>query len=379
MPTRSRARVRGAGGVKAAPSFIFTGLTAGPVTLPAGLTLTRASSATVQTGTSVVVTAGIASNQARAGRKLDADSVGLFVECARTNLCKSSEDPTSADYAAGVTVVTTYPDGTAPNGSATTACKHAVTNPGYSRYQAFSATTGVKHTYSMWHQSPSGSITARWQPGAATPTYSCTTAWGRVTGAYTSVGTLHYLTMVITDTQTVRTWGHQVEVGEFPSSYIQTTLGATATRAGERLTITGAVTRGGAIKFACGLRCLGASTEYVTDGATVSVWYVDANNKAQFDTTTLVLTVTIGGATNTCTLNSWTRDQLVELSIVAGGSVATVVKQRVNSGSVNSLTITGSALGAISATSLDVLCESTGKQWSGIVTYLQCSTPAWAA
>lgn len=115
--------------------------------LPSWLTLTRASSGTVRTGTSTTVSAAV--NVARFFRLLDADAVGLLLELAHTNMCKSSEDPTSADWAAGVTVVTTRPDGTAPDGSATSATKHVVTGGGYSRYQAFGATTGVLEQYTQ--------------------------------------------------------------------------------------------------------------------------------------------------------------------------------------------------------------------------------------
>ena len=345
--------------------------------LPSGLTLTRASTATVQTGTTAVTT-GVAVDVARFGRLLDADTTALIIECARTNLSLSSEAPASAGWFPGSLIVTTYPDGTAPNGSTTTACKHAVTSPGYSRYSQYSATTGIKYSFSMWHQSPSGTFTGRWQTGSATATFSCTTAWARVTGQYTSTGVLFYLTPAISDTQTMRTWGHQVEVGDAPSSYIPTTLGATATRQGERLVATGTLTANGRLDWNVILRPRGSSSEYITDGTTVTCWYVDSNNKASWNSTTRLLTITVAGVTNTCTLAAWSRHDYVRL-LISCGVTATVVKQRVNSGSVSSLAITGSALAAINATSMDVLCEGTTKQWWGYVEQIGFEVPAWAA
>jgi hypothetical protein len=357
----------------------FAGVSAGAWTQVWGLTLTRASSATVRTGTSTITTSGITTNVARVGKRLDADTPGLLIECARTNLCKSSEDPTSADWLAGVTVVTTRPDGTPPDTTLNTATKHAVTAAGYSRYAQFSATTGVKHTYSQWHQSPSGSITARWQVGSATATYSCTTSWARVTGAYTTTGVIHYLTIAVTDAQTVRTWGHQVEVGEFESSYIQTGLAATATRAGERLVVTTNTTTSGRLKFAFDAAMLGSSSEYATDGATASFCYGDANNGLSWNASTRVLTVTANGSTNTCTLTAWSRYDVIGVSVSAGANSATVVKMRINGGAPSTLTITGSALGNFTAASLDLFCEGTSKQSSCRIQSIYLETPAWAA
>lgn len=345
--------------------------------LPSWLTLTRASSGTVRTGTSTTVSAAV--NVARFFRLLDADAVGLLLELAHTNMCKSSEDPTSADWAAGVTVVTTRPDGTAPDGSATSATKHVVTGGGYSRYQAFGATTGVLEQYTQWHQSIAGTITARWQTGAPTATYSCATAWGQVSGSYTTAGSVHYLTIAVTDAQSLRTWGHQVEAGAFPRSYVPTTLGATATCLGDKLTATGTLSLNGRLELTIEMEPLGSSSEYALNGSTATICYESATYKIEWNTTTRVVTLTVAGSTNTCTLNTWTRNQGVKLCVQVGANAATIVKQQVGGGAVSSLAITGSALGPWTPASLDILCAGTVVQWDAKITKVQMGVAAWAA
>lgn len=344
--------------------------------LPSWLTLTRASGATVQTGTATL-TSGLAVNAARFGRLLDADPLGLLIECAATNAQMSSEDPTSADWAAGTAAAPTYPSGTAPNGSATTGCLWSVTNPQYSRFSTFGATTGVNRQFSMWTQGISGS--PLWQAGAPTASYSLVGTWKRVSAVYVTAGSIYYFTPALTNTQSVRTWGHQVETRGYPGSYIPTTLGATASRSGERLTATGTLSSGGRVDFCFEMQPFGASSEYTDDGAAATLLYESSTYKVEWATATRVLTLTVGGVTNTCTLNTWTRGQTIKLRVSVGGGIATVVKQQVAAGAVNSLAITGSALGAWAPTSLDVLCASTGVQFSGVVTNLNPGVSAWAA
>lgn len=134
----------------------FTSLAAGPVSLAAyGLTFVRASSGySVQSGTSAVVsTLGAPSlgsaDVPRAGRLLDAYAIGLVLEEARTNAIVDSRDPTTAAWLVGSSVVQTRPSTAAPDGSATTSTRSAVTSTGYSRYTQPILASGT-YTGSLW-------------------------------------------------------------------------------------------------------------------------------------------------------------------------------------------------------------------------------------
>ena len=82
------------------------------------------------------------------------------------------------------------------------------------------------------------------------------------------------------------------------------------------------------------------------------------------------------------TLPSWARYDLVELSVQCGGSVATVVKYRLNGGSVTSLSVTGSALGT-HATGDMYLCSTNSAQhlscWLYAARFYRSGGPSWAA
>jgi hypothetical protein len=74
---------------------------------------------------------------------------------------------------------------------------------------------------------------------------------------------------------------------------------------------------------------------------------------------------------------------VLEIFVVAGGSLATVVKYRVNGGAATVPAITGSALGNFApAGALDILCDGTAKQWSAwlynVAFYRSGRSPSWA-
>jgi len=174
----------------------------------------------------------------------------------------------------------------------------------------------------------------------------------------------------------------QREAGSFPTEFIPTT-GSTATRAASFLRALSATWAGyaltGRVSLEFVLRPKGARTEY--SGST-TLWYVDASNQATFVPSTGVLTITVAGGTNTVTLPSWARYDLVELSVQCGGALATVVKYRLNGGSVTSLAVTGSALGT-HATGDMYLCSTNSAQhlscWLYAVRFYRSGGPSWAA
>jgi hypothetical protein len=354
----------------------FASVSAGAWTQIWGLTLTRASSATVRNGDSAVIVSGIGVNVARVGRRLNSDAMGLLLEITRTNNCKTNNNPTSASWTVGTAPAPTYPSGTTPDGGGTQGCLWNVTNPQYSRYHTTAASTGVTFTYSMWAQGPAA-ITAQWQTGALTPAYSLTTAWQRIIGSHTTTGVQHYLTPAITATQVSRTWGHQIEVGFFETSLIINNTSGSVTRADERLTCTTTITVANRVNIGWKLNMLGSSAQY-KDNSTAVLAYADANNNIIWNTTTGVCTITADGATNTFALGAWSKYSSVELYVGAGGGTASVAKIRVNAGAVTTLAITGSALASFVASSLDWLCNNTTLQTSAWINEMYLEVPAWA-
>jgi len=126
---------------------------------------------------------------------------------------------------------------------------------------------------------------------------------------------------------------------------------------------------------------MGARTAY---SATTYLWYVDASNYASFVPSTGVLTIAIGGATNTVTLPAWAQYDLLDLYVGAGGGVATLVKYRLNGGATVTLVVTGSALGAMAATTTTLLSQSASAGHLDAWLYRARVwrpglTPAWAA
>jgi hypothetical protein len=100
-------------------AFDFTTLPPGPAaTLPGGLILRRASAATVQTGSSTVITAGIGPDVARIGRASDADPYALVFEEARTNLVPDSRNLGASSWMASSMTTLTLDAAVGPDGVA---------------------------------------------------------------------------------------------------------------------------------------------------------------------------------------------------------------------------------------------------------------------
>lgn len=382
MPFRSRARMRppSRSASVALVTYDFSSLSAGAAALPVDLSLTRASAATVQTGTSTVVTSGIGVDQARAGRRLDADPLALVIEEARTNtLLNSRNTPLWAGGGSGTTE--TRPDGTAPDGSSTTATRTQGT--GFGRYTQFAAETGPIYTGSFWQQQGAGgAASARRQFGTANVDYTTAVAWSRVVTTYTTVGAIFFLTPInsLPAGQDVRHDLHQVELGQFATEAIVTTSG-TATRAGERLTCSSDLRDAGRVSLAITLQPKGASTQYASD---MTLWYLDASNNAVINTSDRKVKITVGGVAYTAAVAmSWSANDVLDIYVAAGGSIASEASYRVNAGAKTTLsTGTPTTFGALGAGSLDLLCAGTSNQFTAwvrsITAYRSGRRPSWA-
>lgn len=400
---RSRARSRARGGVRLPPLVLdFRAASWGFGTeAPTGCGYTRAACASsVQTGTGTLFDLSALSAVAGLlawGRALDAWDVGLVLEEPRTNLITYGRDYAQASWTVFGSALRTSGQSDPFGGT------------GASRIQAPSGTHGLGETIrtscagistaSAWLKSASGTAapnlnTDRSSARIATSATAAAT-WGRL--SFTATGGGAETTALVpvdgrdwsgiggvaAGTRDFYVDACQREVGAYPTSYIPT-AGAITTRNATFLRALSATVAPrlatGRLSLELKLRPMGARTEY---GGTTSLWYVDANNQAAFVPSTGVLTITVAGSTNTVTLPSWARYDLVELSVQCGGGLATVVKYRLNSGSVMSLAVTGSALGTHASGDL-YLCSTSSAQhlscWLYTATFHPNGTaPAWAA
>jgi hypothetical protein len=171
----------------------------------------------------------------------------------------------------------------------------------------------------------------------------------------------------------------QVEVGAYETEAIPTS-GSAATRAGERLRDDSGSrwVSGGRLSLEAKLIPKGARSQYA---AAVRLW-TSGTDYAEIAPATGVLTVSIGGSTNTTSAITWSQFDTLEIFVAAGGDSATVVKYRVNGGAVTTCTITGSALGTLTVTTLDLLCSGTSSQLAAWVQTLAAwpsnGRPSWA-
>ncbi|MEY5061765.1 MAG: hypothetical protein RIS45_1686 [Planctomycetota bacterium] len=406
MSTRSRSRDRsrpssGAPGVLSLDFRISNAFGYSLDTVvPAGCAYTRtACVGSVQSGTSGLYDYsgfGLSvPNMLVWGRASDAWETGLVLEEARTNLVLNARNFNAASWI------------TAGTATRTTGQADALGGTGATRVQVASGTNVLAETGTGTLGALAASV---WILGAApnfnvfraTPALVAATtaaspssgaAWGRISVLHDAQGSASSLEPVdgrdwaaqgglVAGARDVILDCCQREAGSFPTEFIPTT-GSTATRAASFLRALSATWAGyaltGRVSLEFVLRPKGARTEY--SGST-TLWYVDASNQATFVPSTGVLTITVAGGTNTVTLPSWARYDLVELSVQAGGGVATVVKYRLNGGSVTSLAVTGSALGT-HATGDMYLCSTSSAQhlscWLYAVRYYRSGGPSWAA
>lgn len=371
------------GSVDTLLSVDFTTLAAGAlVSLPSGLLLTRASAATVQTGTSTVVIAGITTDVARVGRRLDAEALGLVFEESRLNSASDGRVITAASWT-GPNCTSTNNAGNGPDGSAL-ADRVQTTSGGYSGQINQTGLTVGTWTASFWQKrySGTGNATSGYRYSLSPQAITINETWQRYSRqnaaaaqSFNPVAT--YAPVSVAGDCLVDLM--QLEEGKWPSEAI-VTAGATATRQGERLYLPAASSVVTAGRLGLELRCRpkGARADY---GAAIRLW-TSGSDYAEVAVATGVVTVSIGGVTNTTDAITWSQYDTLDLWIAAGGGLATVVKYRVNGGAVSTLTITGSALGNVStAGALDLLCNGTSNQLSCWLEKIRCYNrgrqPSW--
>ncbi len=374
------------------PLFVadFTTLTPGRVSaLPAPLLFERASVATVQTGSSVVVTSGISVNVPRAGRRLDADSIGLLIEEARTNVAVQSMDlwnPSWASFGSAMSGgTTTSPDGTTAGAGILTDGSPIA----YAARYAVIPMAGLTSVMSTWQRWQLGSVSSINFIGATSPSSFGTTSgfWERLATS-PAVGTAGSQIAALAgtgnplspaDVGSAAFWGMQLEAGAWASELIPTGS-SPATRAGERLyspSVSSLVSMG-RLSMRVSLRPKASTADYQRP---VRLWTIDATNYCEI-TPSGVMSVVIAGVTNTTSALAWAQYDALDIFVAAGGSIETVVSWRVNGAAATTASVTGPPLGVVSASgSIDLLCSGTASQFSvwlgSLAFYPRGTMPPW--
>jgi hypothetical protein len=267
--------------------------------VPGDLTLTRASTATVQTfeGT---ITRNIAVDKARghyAGNSLAHDFAYLLIEETRTNLNRWSRQYDLQTIQAGTVVTANTEAGPAGDSTADTV-----------DLTAAALNTGVYDSvvHGLGAVAPI-QLSAWLKPTAGTPNVNIRNpntglgeaklldvVWARYTfstdtGANPSAG-VH---LARNTAAAIYAWGSQMERGLFPTSPIET-VAASVTRAADILTHANVLSlvNGGRLSFEIDCYPLGASTEYETDRF---LWAVNATNYLRYNAASQTLTLAVGG------------------------------------------------------------------------------------
>lgn len=361
-----------------------------------GLTLTRASAATVQTSASEVVTSGIGVDDPRVGR------YGLVIEEARTNYNPYARSLATADGWTAGTVTYSADALVSPDGT-TSADREEIAAAAFGRYRTILTATSTT-TASMWRRSGTSTPKSHaWYIAdganvAVNQNDALSTAWersvltlatpgGGVAPINTCDGRLlgppYNLTQGARDVAIDLV---QVEVGKFATEAILTT-GAAATRAGDKLAIdtSARLVRSGRI---------GIETRFVPKFANTDItgswayrWSMDGNNQAYLQKSDNKIRVWSNGVSFTTTSGpSWSAGDTVDMWIEAGGgSLVTRVVYRVNGGAATVLGTSGAPQASlVSGTGVSFLSEVTATSQSSswvqrIRAYAPGRRPSWAA
>lgn len=358
-------------------SLSFAALSPGAHASIPGVSVTRASSATVQTGTSTLAHA--VADEARVGRSSDADAPGLLVEGSRTNYVTKSRN------VAGMTASgeTHYADhGAGPDGSAL-ADRATIGANGYSNVENVNVGNGTKAVASCFYKAVSGTQHAQlvcWDGSlSAHPSVYANSdtgaLWQRlVTPPHAQAvnpstvipcdcrdhsphpgGTNPGATDLLVDLV-------QCERGEYATSPI-VTAGATVTRSADLVTLADAsrFVSGGKLKISLTFRPLCSLAQLAYDTALPVLLFrsADLECAAWINPATRCLSVYAGGRSTAYTLPTWAAGDRVELALQAGAGAA-ITRIRINGGTVTDLVGSGFDGSAASASGTASLLSLAG-------------------
>ncbi len=372
----------------------------GAAVLPSRLSFSRSGVRAVADYFNNRVILGLATDVAGISRTL-AGYAGLRFEPTRTNIIQDSRAIDAATWNAGSAAVTFPDDSAGPDGLVKADRTTTNTNAKFSRFWLLGSQTN-KFAYSFWKRAVSGSYGAGVvisAIAATTESGALSTNWTRVSGvtnianSNVQLGPLNSSSNGNAGVSIVSDM-HQIEVGRYTTSYIDTS-GGTGTRNGERLYVStgSSIVNSGAIGIYIRLTVPCAATSTVTDGylsdsTAVRLW-TDANDATTYvemGTASAGLTISVGGVLNTCASGAFVfvAEDIVEIFVQCGGSVASKVSWRKNGGATTKPTVSGSVLGTIAPSgAIELLCNGTTQQFGGCVHqvsfYNKGTYPAWAA
>lgn len=382
------------------PAVDFTALGVGPITLPVGWALARASSNdTVQTSADTIAS-GIAANTARGGND-GAGHSGLVIEETRTNVILQSRIATFAGAWASVNATATFGFRTSPDQVSSSTRVQAPTIAGTGvLYQAVQAALStVKWALSAWYVQGGGASSFQFilSGNSISGLYGddIGAVWSKESFSFTGTGEASgFANYDIADNRAQIGGASalardnlidlcQMEQGAFGTEAIVTTT-VSGTRSGEQLTYSpgSGFVDGGRINAWFSCQPKGSSSQYSAD---MHLWHIDSNNNALISYTTGKLIVTIGGTAFTSLLAmAWNAGDLVDIWVAAGGGTyATRIEYRVNGGAP--VLLSGNAApvqGVITpGGSIDIGCSGTTNQFTawfgGVFPYKSGNGPLW--
>jgi hypothetical protein len=350
-----------------------------------GLSLTRASAATVQISASQIDSTPT-TDQACIGSP-GLGWQGLVMHESWINELKDSRDITTANWTAGGGSSTSGFSATAPDGAATV-CRYNLASGALGRY--YNLATSIKHDSSFWARATSGTNSYQANLGSANLGGSLTTTWQRVNNEVQNGGGFNLFGSARTSegTNAARDWlvdlcciSRSVSnvITQWPGEAIITS-GGTATRAGETLSIGGSnIVSAGQISLELSVYPRAAIGSYNATNQ-LYLFYVDANNWMRIDTSTSKVTAAIAGGTVTsATAISFAQYDKLEMFAQAGGGGNAYFSYRVNGGATTVLLNTALAGNYASSTTNILSGGAVFSCWlNHLTTYSFTNKPVWA-
>jgi hypothetical protein len=352
------------------------GVDAASFTSKSGLSLSRASAATVQIGTSLI-SSNIGTNTARIGRKLDANPLALVLEETRTNILSSSRDINAAlggmNLASQSLNIAAGPDGNVL-ADLVSGTNSASSFSHFWNQAQIGVLQNKPYSVGEWLKSNNAAlITQSMNPAFPTvlvQNKGVTTDWNRFTFSQTfnaAQGIFTPLQGQVGTPFNAFIDFMQFELGAFPTEAIITT-GSPDSRAGERLFHpTGStLVDNGRLGLAFRISPKGHSTQYTSN---IRLWSTGTNNFFEINSTNRFVTASVGGTAITFTpAISWFADDVLDIWTAVGNGRPEFKYRNNVTGSIITLTASAGVHGPlVVADSLDLFCSGTVNQFTSYI------------